>query len=259
MQTKQCLKTGLAIMVILLISFSQAIASPEFPLREKYSQVPFITIEDLEQDYEKVIIVDVRSKLEYETVHINKALNIAISKATFGKELEKVRGKTGDVPLVFYCNGHTCSKSYKATKKAMSLGFKNVYAFDAGIFDWIKTYPEKGTLLGQTPAPKEKIIPKTKLKEKMLDYAEFKTKAEKPNTMVIDIREPFQRDKIPPLSKVRNIPSDRLRPLVEAKKFKDKLLLIFDATGKQVRWLQYQLESNGYQNYYFLKGGVFSL
>ncbi len=246
-------------MVILLISFSQAIAGQGFPLREKYSQIPVITIEDLEQNYENVIIVDVRSKLEYETIHINKALNIPIAKGTFGKELEKARGKSGDVPLVFYCNGHTCSKSYKATKKAISLGFKNVYAFDAGIFDWVKAHPEKGTLLGQTPAPKEKIIPKAILNKKMLNYAAFKSKAEKPNTMVIDIREPFQRDKIPPLSKVRNIPSDRLRPLVEANKFKDKLLLIFDATGKQVRWLQYQLEKNGYQNYYFLKGGVYSL
>ena len=36
----------------------------------------------------------------------------------------------------------------------------------------------------------------------------------------------------------------------------DKQLLIFDAVGKQVRWLQYHLEANGYNNYSFMEKGV---
>ena len=52
------------------------------------------------------------------------------------------------------------------------------------------------------------------------------------------------------------MPMDRLVKLLKKGEFKDKQMLIFDAVGKQVRWLQYHLEDNGYSNYYFLNKGV---
>ncbi|NIQ96147.1 MAG: sulfurtransferase, partial [Desulfuromonadales bacterium] len=55
---------------------------------------------------------------------------------------------------------------------------------------------------------------------------------------------------------VRSIPSDRLVKLLKQKKFRDGSLLITDAVGKQVRWLQYHLEDNGYTSYAFLDKGV---
>ena len=50
----------------------------------------------------------------------------------------------------------------------------------------------------------------------------------------------------------------RLVSLVKKGEFKNKQLLIFDAVGKQVRWLQYHLEDGGYSDYYFLAKGVLS-
>ncbi|HEU0265195.1 MAG TPA: rhodanese-like domain-containing protein, partial [Geobacterales bacterium] len=91
-----------------------------------------------------------------------------------------------------------------------------------------------------------------------LKLADFKAKAQGENVVVIDIREPFQRQEIPDLPKMRNIPSDRLVQLLASHEFKGKQLLIFDAVGKQVEWLQYYLVNYGYKNYSFLDSGVLS-
>lgn len=238
---------------------SVAAADDEFPLRAKYPAVKFITLENLAAQYDDTIIVDVRSKMEFDVGHINKAAHLPISQATFTKDLEQIRSKDGAAPMAFYCNGHTCAKSYEAAEKAAEAGFVNVFAFDAGIFDWIVAQPDKATLMGKTPAAKEKIIPESDLKKKMLSYAEFEAKAAGDNVIVIDIRDPFQREKIPNLPLLRNIPMDRLTQLLAKKEFSGKQLLFLDAVGKQVGWLQYYLEDNGYTDYYFLEGGVRSI
>ena len=246
---------GLIISVFML---NTVMADEGFPLRPKYKDVPYILIDDLAAEYDKVIIVDVRSQFEYDIVRINKATNILVSKATFLKELEKLRAKDGAQKLIFYCNGHTCKKSYQATEKAMKAGFKNCFAFDAGIFDWIKAQGERGTLLGQTPVDTKKIISKDALAAKTLSYDKFAEAANAGGAMIIDVRDPIQREKKLSLKGIKNIPLDRMKNLVKAKKFQDKHLLIFDAVGKQVKWLQYYLEENGYKNYSFLLKGVSS-
>jgi len=77
--------------------------------------------------------------------------------------------------------------------------------------------------------------------------------------MVIDAREPFQRKEIPQLpGTLRNVPTDRLVELIKKGEFKENQLLIMDAVGKQVEWIQYYLESEGYTNYYFLDKGFLS-
>lgn len=228
----------------------------DFPLRGKYPDVRYILTEELAAQYDDTIIIDVRSKMEFDVAHVNKAKHLPIATATFVKNLEKIREKNGSVNIAFYCNGHTCAKSYKAVIQADNAGFKNVVAYDAGIFDWIISNPDKATLMGETPAPIEKIIPKSVLKKRMLDFPDFKSKAEGQNSLTIDIREAFQRKIIPDVPNMRNIPLDRLIKLINQKQFQDKNLLILDAVGKQVRWLQYHLEKNGYRHYHFLNKGV---
>ena len=246
----------LAGLLVCLLLFSTVSAEEGFPLREKYKGVPYIEIGDLQKEYSDVIIVDVRSKFEFDIVRINKAVNSLVSKATFLKEVEKIRAKDGVQKLIFYCNGHTCKKSYQATEKALKAGFKNVFAYDAGIFDWIKAYGDKGTLLGQTPVDASKILSKDALAAKSLDWGKFKATSGDSGAMVIDVRDPIQRKKKLGLKGTKNIPLDRMKNLLKARKFQDKKLLIFDAVGKQVKWLHYYLEENGYKNYFFLTKGV---
>lgn len=248
---------GMAVLVFAGVLAGAAVAAEEgFPLRAKFPKVEYVTTEALARDYQKTIIVDVRSKIEFDVIHVSKAVHLPVANAMFVKELEKVRGKEAPNPMAFYCNGHTCEKSYEAVDAAMQAGFRNIYVYDAGIYDWVKAQPDKGTLMGKTPVPLDKLISQDTLKKRKLNYAAFKKRTENPAAMVVDIREPFQRHSIPQLKDIRNIPSDRFTALLKQGEFKDKELLIMDAVGKQVQWIQYYLEMNGYTNYYFLDKGV---
>jgi rhodanese-related sulfurtransferase len=256
---KKLLKKLVLSAVCLLVLTVPLLAAEEgYPLRKKYPTLSYITTGDLKAQYDKAFIVDVRSKIEFDVIHINKSIHLPMATATFAGNLEKKRQKTETSPLVFYCNGHTCEKSYEAAEVATKAGFKGAVVYDAGIMDWAKANPDKTTLLGKTPANKERLIPKSTLAKKYISYDEFKKKAASPNTVVVDIREPVQREVVPQIQGLRNIPSDRMVDLINKGEFKDKQLLIFDAVGKQVEWLQYYLEGQGYSNYLFLDKGVLS-
>ncbi|WP_338668102.1 rhodanese-like domain-containing protein [Pseudodesulfovibrio methanolicus] len=228
----------------------------DFPLRPYYPEVPVITAGQLLADYDDAVIVDTRSRLEYEVAHINKAVLLPPGKGDFARRLKALRPKSAPEPLVFYCNDRTCPKSYQAARLALSQGFGHVYAYDGGIFDWITAAPDRATLMGETPARRERVISPKTLERRLLSFEEFEREAKKPNTLVIDIRDPFQRDVIPRLGHVRAIPLDPLLDLVTSRIWTEKRLLFFDAVGKQVLWLQYFLKACDYFDYGFLDGGV---
>jgi rhodanese-related sulfurtransferase len=253
---KKELMIKLAAVAALLLVAALAAAEEGYPLRAKFPGVTWITTQQLDREYQKTIIVDVRSKTEFDVIHINKAVHVPITTALFVKQLEAVREKNGSETIAFYCNGHTCAKSYEAVEEAAKAGFHNVVAFDSGIHDWVKVQPGKTTLMGSSPAPLEKLIPAEMLAKRKIDFAEFKQRAGNPDVVVIDAREPFQRKEIPALSMLRNIPSDRLVELIAKGEFRDKQLLILDAVGKQVEWIQYYLEQHGHSDYFFLDKGV---
>jgi len=228
----------------------------DFPLRPYYPEVPHITTDRLMADYGDAVIVDIRSHLEYEVAHINKAALLPLATDGFAEKLEGLRPKAAPEPLIFYCNGHSCAKSYQAAQLALSLGFGHVFAYDGGIFDWITAAPDRATLMGETPARRERVLSRKALGRRLLSFQEFEREARKPNSLIIDIRDPFQRDVVPRLSDIRAIPLDPLLDLVTSRIWTEKRLLFFDAVGKQVRWLQYFLKACDYFDYGFLDGGI---
>jgi len=243
----------------LLLLAAPARAQEGFPLRAYYPEVPFITTEQLIKVYDEALVMDIRSSFEYDVAKINKAVLLPLTDLEFSTKLEKLRAKESATPMVFYCNGHTCAKSYQAAQLSLSLGYNNVFVYDAGIFDWISKAPDKATLMGETPARIGRIITSEEFLDRQVNFDEFSRMASEPDTVVIDIRDPFQRDLIPRIEGVRNIPLDPLLDLVVSRVWTEKQLLFFDAVGKQIRWLQYFLESYGYFEYAFLRGGVRSL
>lgn len=249
-----------SILCITLLSvafgFQTAVADSEYPLRPYYPEVPFIDTITLQENYESILVVDIRSSFEYDVARINKAILLPLTDKDFALKLESLRPKESGTRMVFYCNGHTCAKSYQAAQLALSLGFKNVLVYDGGIFDWIMAAPEQATLMGETPARAGRIITQAQFEEQLIDYDDFSEQAMDKDTIVIDIRDPFQRDMRPRIPGIRNIPLDPLLDLVTSRIWTEKRLLFFDAVGKQIRWLQYFLESYGYFDYAFLKGGV---
>ncbi len=244
----------LVIGTLLIASSTGRAQETVFPLRVTYPDVPVISHEELYKQLDDVLVVDVRSNFEFDTLRIANAINIPVTTKGFVSQLKSLRNQD-DRPIIFYCNGITCAKSYKACRIALENSVSNVFTFDLGIFGWTREHADAAVLLGENPVPIDKLISKDKLNAHLLSPKDFVGRITK-ETLVLDIREPFQRN-IKILKKVsRAIPMDRIGYALEKSKRENRPLLIYDAVGKQVRWVQYTLEKNHVPEYYFMKGGV---
>lgn len=256
-----CKLTLLTTLTICLLASASTNAAEGFPGREKYPEIPYIELEDLYKKFDDIIVVDARSKLEFQTLRIKGAKNIPVASKTFEENVAKVRAES-DMPIVFYCNGHKCMKSYIATKKALEYNVENVFAYDAGIFDWTKAHPKHAVLLGSSPVNLAHLIPKDKFKSRLLDPDDFSDRATAPGRKVtiIDVRDKYQRAGTgfyPGLERWASLDQQKKLDKYIKKAIKqNRTLLIYDEVGKQVRWLQYALEKAGVKNYYFMKHGA---
>lgn len=230
----------------------------KFPGRDLYPEAPTIELAELFQQLDKSVIVDVRSKYEFDTLRIKGAANISITDKAFDDKLRTLRGST-DKPIVFYCNGVTCHKSYQAVRRAIFLKIENTFAYDAGIFSWSKAHPELAVLLGRSPINPADIIEKEAFNARMLSPNDFGSQVSD-STIVLDVRDRFQREAVgffPGLERrVALDQQDKLDKVIQRAKKEDKTLLIYDEAGHQVQWLQYHLVDAGLKNYYFMKGGA---
>ncbi|MGB1237117.1 MAG: rhodanese-like domain-containing protein [Pseudomonadales bacterium] len=234
--------------------FTTWVPASEFPLREIYRSVATIEHAELAQRAQEFSIVDVRSKYEYDTLHIAGAVHISMSNAGFINKLEQLRAARGQ-PIVFYCNGITCAKSYLASIKAMSHGIDQVRTFDLGVQRWAQHYPERTVLLAEPMRDSSALITDEQFIAHSLLAPRFHKMAAG-DVMLLDIREPIQRDLIIFADRARLTPLDRVGAALKQARRAGVPLLIFDAVGKQVRWLQYRLQREKFEDYYFLRGGV---
>jgi len=261
---RQATARAIAATALVLILSVWAGAGNDFPLRETYPDTKPISTEQLTQKYGRTLIVDVRSGLEYGVIRIKGARHIPVAKATFIQRLHDATGGEKDAAVAFYCNGHTCAKSYKAAARAMEVGYTNATVYDAGIFEWTTTNPDKSWLMGASPVDTTRLIPDSLLDAHSLHKDAFASMVSKDETFVIDARDPIQIKKTPDFGKkAASLPFDRLTENLTNTRFRErmdgKILMIYDAVGKQVRWLQYHLEDKGFEDYYFLENGVWSI
>ncbi|WP_455205948.1 rhodanese-like domain-containing protein [Kaarinaea lacus] len=250
------------VFLLFLIMFVSSVGADEgFPGRQKFPDVPYIQLEDLFQRKNDVVIVDARSQYEFETLRIKGAVNIPIANKNFESKLLQLRKSTSKA-IIFYCNGHRCMKSYQAVKKAWEVQVQDVYAFDAGIFDWTRAYPKHAVLLGKSPVNPKKLIASRNFEARLLDPDKFSESIlhQKGKSIVIDVRDKFQRSGIgfyPGLEKWASLDDrKKLNRYIQQAKRENKTLFIYDEVGKQVRWLQYALEKAGVRNYYFMDKGA---
>jgi|GEM_PF-4487740 rhodanese-related sulfurtransferase len=83
----------------------------------------------------KHCLVDCRGRSAYARFHIDGAINVPDEEFT---ELLHLLPESTDTPLIFYCKNIYCILSPNSAKKAISLGYKNVFVYKGGIEDWIK-------------------------------------------------------------------------------------------------------------------------
>jgi rhodanese-related sulfurtransferase len=229
----------------------------EFPYRSQYLDVAIMETADLNKRFNDVIVVDVRSAYEYQTLRIKDSTNVPVGTRTFLDEIRKLRERSNK-PIVFYCNGKTCRKSYDAVLAAQSARIADTYAYDAGVFDWAKAHPERAVLLNKSPVKPEDLITEQAYKDRIIDPKDFAARVGQ-NSLVLDVRDRVQRDSaLFPFKETRAQLSetDKIDAAIDQALKGNKALLVYDAAGHQVRWFQYYLESKGVRDYYFMKNGA---
>jgi rhodanese-related sulfurtransferase len=82
-----------------------------------------------------VAVIDNRTKADFDSGHIEGAVNIIDTDMTEESALARV-AKSKATPLLFYCNGVKCGRAAKATAKAVGWGYSHVYYYALGILDW---------------------------------------------------------------------------------------------------------------------------
>ena len=247
-----------AVLILTLVApGAHAADAQPFPHRARFRDVPVIDTEQLRRQFDGTVVVDVRSRFEYEMLHIIGAAHVPLDKERLPAAVRALRGTT-DKPIVFYCNGTTCKKSYEAAELVIQAGVTNVYAYDAGIDAWSRKYPELSVLLGKNPVHPSELISSESFKKRLINAQDFEARMEQ-GAIVLDIRDLRQRDvMLFPMREMRATLDDTEKlaaAVIEARRLK-KTLLVYDKVGKQTRWFQYYLEQQGLKDYYFLAGGA---
>lgn len=98
-----------------------------------------------------IMVIDSRVANEYAESHIKGAVNIPYKEKSakavdFDAKLDSFDlskfPADKNTPVLIYCNGAECWKSYKSSTAAIKAGYKTVYWFRLGIPEWkAKGYP----------------------------------------------------------------------------------------------------------------------
>lgn len=122
--------TGLFLLLVIVFGFQvQAVAKDEVYKVIGHAELKAKTDADLRN----FLLVDSRNPEEFREAHISGAVNIP---------QKKMDGLLGLLPvdkntqIIFYCNGVKCGKSKKAAKKAIQLGYTNIWVYAEGMPVW---------------------------------------------------------------------------------------------------------------------------
>lgn len=254
--------SGLCFVLLILGVTGPAAAAKEdaFPNRKLFPELAYISIEDFHKNYEKYIVVDVRSPFEYHTLHALNAINIHRTSKDFVRRMKELRANNRGKTIVLYCNGKKCQQSYKAGRKCYQNGIANVRVYDQGINDWARMYPELAVLLGKTPVDRSKLLGKEAIRQHMVPFDDFVRLANSANTLIIDVRDAIDREGVG-LFMGREKRADyrhvkRLDDLLDEAARARQTVLMYDNAGTEVGWMMYHLKEKRIKHFYFLEGGM---
>ena len=126
------MKFQFSIFLILITTF--CFAQNKIPkVLEKLNtkSVPYITVEELRAS-KNYILLDVREIKEFNTSHLENAVNVGFDKFDSKKIASLVKDK--NEIIVVYCS--IGIRSETIGEKLIKLGYKNVFNLYGGIFEW---------------------------------------------------------------------------------------------------------------------------
>ena len=127
----------LLIPVLLVLAWSIPAAAEDTGWRAPLSVEGATTItaeEALKLHEDGVAFIDLRNPRLHARRHVPGAHHLDLKTDFNEKSLAAVAGK--DDPVVLYCSGVKCSRSYRATEQALAWGYSKIYFFRGGIVEW---------------------------------------------------------------------------------------------------------------------------
>lgn len=119
----------LLLSLCLLLSFSCSL----FAADAEFKSISTEALKEMLDEKKKLVLIDARTKEEYQEAHIGQAINIV------EKDFEKLVATLPadkEVLLVLYCNGIKCGKSKKVAAKAKMAGYRNLLIYNEGFPVW---------------------------------------------------------------------------------------------------------------------------
>jgi rhodanese-related sulfurtransferase len=241
----------------------------QYPNRKYYPQLTYITTKQMLHavSQEKYNVVDSRPGLAYETLHIKGAVNISSGDKQFNEKLMTIINKNNK-PIIFYCGGLACLKSYKSSVKAISEFNKRdisrtVYTYDSGISAFAYTYPELVLKNGKNISSENPLLDVKKIKKhaKGADvFTNLINSDDEASYIILDIREKQQKllNKLFMFKKEKKISllePEKLIEFLNAVKVADKTLMVYGSVEKQIETLYPLIKTSGIKTWFYLEGG----
>ena len=125
-------KAWLQLLLLLFISGSSSVYATENQnlWRTLFPDTPTITLSEIENRIEDIVLVDVRAKFLFDQGHKEGTRNVSFSSRMFMLKMEDLVEKNQGKTVVVYCDADNCIKSYRAVEKCQQAKMDNVVLFD---------------------------------------------------------------------------------------------------------------------------------
>lgn len=221
-----------------------------YPLRDQFGTVPRIESNQFKMQHQDKVFIDVRSKEEYDIFRIAEAVNVPLTDQRFDERVRALRQANKTTPIVFYCSSALCPDSYIAVQQTVRAGLKDVYAYDGGLYEWIREHPHHSTLLGFSPIPRDRILSRAYYQARILDNAGFTRQAKQSDSLVVSINS-ADENPAPIPTHTQSVSLDEFSAHLDSAEWRNKSLLIVENRSDRAWVLQYLLEHKGHKDYFF--------
>ena len=240
-----------------------------YPNRKFYPQLSYISTEQMVDVVSngKYNVIDARPALAFSTLHIKEADNFSTGDKQFNEKLMLLINKNNK-PIVFYCGGLACLKSYKASNKTIQELQKRdikreVYTYDSGISAFAHASPEWVLKNGKEVSPENPLLDMKKIKKHAKSAEDFTHSVntdEDNQYIILDVREKnqqmlrklftFKREK-----KLTLLNPEKMTAFLNKVKGSGKTLMVYGSVEKQIESLYPLIQTAGVKKWYYLEGG----